>query len=60
MEKGRKEGIEEGMEKGREEGMKALLQTAKNLLELGISLADVVKATGLSEEEIKQNCFPSC
>jgi predicted transposase/invertase (TIGR01784 family) len=53
MEKGRKEGIEEGMEKGREEGMKALLQTAKNLLELGISLADVVKATGLSEEEIK-------
>ena len=53
MEKGKKEGIEEGMEKGREEGREeALLQTAKNFLELGIPLADVIKATGLSEEKI--------
>ena len=53
MEKGRKEGIEEGMEKGREEGREeALLQTAKKLLELGVSLVDVVNATGLSEEQL--------
>jgi len=55
------DGFEKGMEKGRDEGREegreeALLQTAKNLLELGISLAEVAKATGLSEEEIKQKC----
>ena len=54
---GFEKGMEKGMEKGREEGREeALLQTAKNLLELGISLAEVAKATGLSEEEIKQKC----
>ena len=42
---------EEGREEGREE---ALLQTAKNLLALGLPLADVAKATGLSEEQILQ------
>ena len=41
------------MEKGREEGREeALLQTAKKLLELGVSLVDVVNATGLSEEQL--------
>jgi predicted transposase/invertase (TIGR01784 family) len=48
-EKGRKEGREEGRKEGREE---ALLQTAKRLLGLGIPIADVAKATGLSEEQI--------
>ena len=51
MEKGRREGIKEGMEKGREE---AILQTARKLLELGIPIADVAKATGLSEEQINE------
>ena len=45
--------FEKGMEKGREEGREeALLQTARKFLELGISIADIVKATGLSEEQI--------
>ena len=43
-------GYERGREEGREE---ALLQTAKNLLSLGISVVDVAKATGLSEEQIR-------
>jgi len=45
-------GIEKGREEGREEGRQAMLQTACNLLKLGISVADVAKATGLSEEQI--------
>jgi len=49
MEKGREEGLQEGIEKGREG---ALIQTARNLLTLGISIADIAKATGLSEEQI--------
>ncbi|MBR0077645.1 MAG: hypothetical protein IJP72_04515 [Bacteroidales bacterium] len=54
MIKGIEKGIEKGMEKGREEGREeALLQAAKNLLSLGISVVDVAKATGLSEEQIR-------
>ena len=48
---GFEKGIEKGMEKGREE---ALLHAAKNFLALGISPADVAKATGLSEDQIRQ------
>ena len=44
-----KEGYEQGVRQGKEE---ALFQTARNFLDLGVSLADVAKATGLSEEEI--------
>ena len=41
-------------EEGRAEGrMSALLQTAKNLLALGVPMSDVVKATGLTEEQIQ-------
>lgn len=48
-------GMVNGMEKGREEGREeALLQTAKNFLALGIPVVDVAKATGLSEEQIRQ------
>ncbi|MBR1991283.1 MAG: hypothetical protein IJ986_03300, partial [Bacteroidales bacterium] len=50
VQEGMLQGIEKGMEKGREE---ALLQTAMNLLSLGISVVDVAKATGLSEEQIR-------
>lgn len=47
------DGFEKGMEKGRKEGREeALLQTAKRLLGLGIPIADVAKATGLSEDQI--------
>ena len=52
---GKVEGFNDGFEKGREEGREeALFQTAKNLLSLGFSLADVAKATGLTEEQIQQ------
>lgn len=44
IEQGKAEGIAEGIAKGREE---ALLQTAKNLLELGMSAADIAKVTGV-------------
>ena len=49
---GFEKGKEKGMEEGRKEGMKALRQTAKNLLNMGMSVADVSKATGLSEDDI--------
>ena len=45
----------EGVEKGMAEGVRnGLLQAAANLLKMGISIADVVKATGLSEEEVRE------
>ena len=47
-----KRGEERGYEQGKEE---ALIQTAHNLLELGLPLVDVAKATSLSEEEILAN-----
>lgn len=54
---GKDEGFNDGYEKGMEKGMKkgreeTLLQTAKRLLEMGFSLSDVAKATGLSEGEL--------
>ena len=41
--------FEEGMAQGVRNG---LLQAAANLLKMGIPVADVIKATGLSEEEV--------
>lgn len=49
MQQGLQQGMQQGMQQGREE---ALLRTAKNLLELGIPLADVAKATGLGKEQL--------
>ena len=60
-EEGREEGLvkgrEEGLVKGREEGLvkgraeeKVLI--ARNLRSLGLSDADIVKCTGLTEEEL--------
>ena len=43
-------GIAEGMEKGIAEGV---LQTARNLKNLGFNISDIQKATGLPEETIK-------
>ena len=51
---GKAEGIKEGLEKGIEEGKRtAIISTAKNFLQLGISVADVAKATGLPVEQIE-------
>ena len=52
-EKGEKKGREEGLETGRAEGREeAKLETARNLLKLGVPMETVVQATGLSEKEL--------
>ncbi len=52
--KGKKDGLAEGRAEGRAEGKKAgFLETAKNLLKLGLSLDKISEATTLSIEEIK-------
>ena len=49
------EGIEQGIEQGFSEGSyQKALETAKNLLDLGLSVANIAHATGLTEKEIKQ------
>ena len=48
---GRAEGRLEGIKRGKIEGCK---DTAKNLLAMGLSVADIAKATGLAEEEIEK------
>ena len=55
IQRGREEGIqrgrEEGIQRGREEG---ILETAKNLIQQGIPLDVIAKATGLSKKELAQ------
>lgn len=49
----RKEGLAEGRAEGRAEGqMEERIKNARNLKKMGISLSDISKALGLSEEEI--------
>lgn len=44
---------EEGIEEGRKEGIKeGILQTARNLKAMGLSIEDIAKGTGLSAQEI--------
>lgn len=48
------DGEESGIEKGKIEGlMEGLCKTARNLKSLGISLTDIVKATGLPLETVQ-------
>lgn len=49
--KGRAEGRVEGREEGRVEGK---AEVAKNLLNLGMEISLVAKATGMTEEEVKE------
>ena len=54
MAKGKQEGLAEGMEKGRAEGKhEANTETAQRLLAMGLSAEQVVKATQLPLEIIK-------
>ena len=47
--------FEDGVKKGKEEGREAALaHTAKNLLVMGLSIEDVVKATGLCEDQVRE------
>lgn len=49
------EGEEKGIAKGRAEGeLSKKLTIARNLLAMGMSLPQIVKATGLNEEQLKQ------
>ena len=43
--KGYNEGMQDGMQKG-------IYTVARNLKQMGLSISDIVKATGLSEKEI--------
>lgn len=59
LEEGRAEGRAEGLEEGRAEGQaegekKKALDVAYNLKSMGLSVEMIVKATGLSEEEVEQ------
>ena len=52
-EKGKKEGWEKGKKEGWEKGkMEGLHLVARNMKQLGLPIADIAKATGLSETEI--------
>ena len=48
---GEKKGLEEGEKKGKMEGK---LETAKNLLSLGVDINSIAKATGLSKSQIQK------
>ena len=54
IEKGREEGKMEGRAEGRSEGREeALLSAARKLLEMGLPIQEIAKATGLDEEQLK-------
>jgi predicted transposase/invertase (TIGR01784 family) len=51
----RAEGRQEGLEKGREEGIeKGILKTAREFKQLGVDIQTIIKATGLSKEQINE------
>ena len=50
-----KRGIEKGMAKGRAEGLaKDKAEVARNLLAMGMSWTQIIQATGLTEDQLKQ------
>ena len=54
VERGKSLGIAEGEAKGRSEGSRqAKLETAKNLLNFGLSRENIAKVTGLSQIEVE-------
>ncbi len=55
MEKGMREGIEKGLREGMEKGIREnTIKIAQNLIEMGMSNAQIIKLTGLSQEEVKR------
>ena len=59
MEKGRAEGMAEGMVKGMAKGiakgeLSKGLEVARNLLAMGMSWTQIIQATGLTEDQLKQ------
>ena len=53
LEKGEKRGEKRGLKMGLEQGK---LETAKNLIAMNLPLKDIVKATGLSEKQVRKLC----
>ena len=51
MEKGRAEGMAEGIAKGE---LSKGLEVARNLLAMGMSWSQIIQATGLTEDQLKQ------
>ena len=51
MEKGRAEGMAKGMAKGE---LSKGLEVARNLLAMGMSWTQIIQATGLTEDQLKQ------
>ena len=50
-----KRGMEKGMAKGRAEGeLSKGLEVARNLLAMGMSWTQIIQATGLTEDQLKQ------
>jgi predicted transposase/invertase (TIGR01784 family) len=54
MEEGMQKGMEKGIQKGIQKGMeKGILQTARNMKALGISIDTIKQVTHLTDEEIQ-------
>ena len=54
-EKGLAEGLAKGLAKGRAEGeLSNGLKVARNLLAMGMSCSQIIQATGLTEDQLKQ------
>jgi predicted transposase/invertase (TIGR01784 family) len=52
---GFQEGIQEGIGKGKPEGMsEAMIKVAINMLQQGLSIQNIVAATGLSAQDIRE------
>ena len=51
IEEGRQEGLQEGIKEGRQEEK---LETAKNMIKLGLDIDTIIKVTGLSKEIIEK------
>ena len=50
-----KRGLEKGMAKGRAEGkVEGKAEVARNLLAMGMSWSQIMQATGLTEDQLKQ------
>ena len=54
QEKGMQTGMEKGMKTGMEKGIRAkAVETARNLLAMNLTVENIAKATGLSEDEVR-------
>ena len=50
---GIQQGIQQGIRQGKSLGLiEGKIETARNLLSMGLSIDDIIKATGLSKQEI--------